>query len=280
MRMRALGPAAARALTRFNDRHPWSHNAHFHGWVLRRVPTGSSTVAEIGCGRGELAVALSCRSAQVIASDTDPAMREATLQRAAALGATNVLVGAAQLPELPSSSVDAVVMVAVLHHLPLRETLQHVSRVLAPGGRFLCVGLTRRESHTDTAWEIACAVSNPVIGVVKHPHANHAPAGPPPFPVRDPQPSLREVRAVAREDLPGARVRRREAFRYTLEWTRPPSADDEGGERDRAACSEASVHGIDTRRAGDDMKARWRNPVKGMGWYRAAKKAFRELPEA
>ncbi|WP_269148587.1 hypothetical protein [Kytococcus schroeteri] len=40
------------------------------------------------------------------------------------------------------------------------------------------------------------------------------------------------------------------------------------------------MHGIDTRRAGDDMKARWRNPVKGMGWYRAAKKAFRELPEA
>lgn len=27
------------------------------------------------------------------------------------------------------------------------------------------------------------------------------------------------------------------------------------------------------------MKARWRNPIKGMGWYAATKKAFAELPE-
>ncbi len=28
------------------------------------------------------------------------------------------------------------------------------------------------------------------------------------------------------------------------------------------------------------MKARWRNPIKGMGWYRATKAAFAELPES
>ncbi len=28
-----------------------------------------------------------------------------------------------------------------------------------------------------------------------------------------------------------------------------------------------------------DMKGRWRNPVKGMGWYRSTKRAFAELPE-
>lgn len=27
------------------------------------------------------------------------------------------------------------------------------------------------------------------------------------------------------------------------------------------------------------MKARWRNPIKGMGWYKATKKAFAEIPE-
>jgi hypothetical protein len=29
----------------------------------------------------------------------------------------------------------------------------------------------------------------------------------------------------------------------------------------------------------DAMKARWKNPVKGMGWYRKTKKAFASLPE-
>lgn len=29
-----------------------------------------------------------------------------------------------------------------------------------------------------------------------------------------------------------------------------------------------------------DMKGRWRNPIKGMGWYRQAKKDFAALPDA
>ena len=31
--------------------------------------------------------------------------------------------------------------------------------------------------------------------------------------------------------------------------------------------------------AHDDMKRRWRRPVAAMGWYRAAKRSFAELPE-
>lgn len=29
-----------------------------------------------------------------------------------------------------------------------------------------------------------------------------------------------------------------------------------------------------------EMKARWRHPVRAMGWYRATKKAFADLPGA
>ena len=32
-------------------------------------------------------------------------------------------------------------------------------------------------------------------------------------------------------------------------------------------------------RALKDMKGRWKNPIKGMGWYRATKKAFAGLPD-
>jgi hypothetical protein len=30
----------------------------------------------------------------------------------------------------------------------------------------------------------------------------------------------------------------------------------------------------------DAMRSRWRNPVKGMGWYRQAKRDFAALPES
>lgn len=29
-----------------------------------------------------------------------------------------------------------------------------------------------------------------------------------------------------------------------------------------------------------DMQGRWKNPLKGMGWYMSTKKAFAALPEA
>ena len=40
------------------------------------------------------------------------------------------------------------------------------------------------------------------------------------------------------------------------------------------------VKGGDTvhEAAAADMKGRWRNPIKGMGWYRQAKKDFTALP--
>ena len=33
------------------------------------------------------------------------------------------------------------------------------------------------------------------------------------------------------------------------------------------------------RPAREAMKGRWRNPVAGMGWYRATRRAFAALPE-
>jgi len=31
--------------------------------------------------------------------------------------------------------------------------------------------------------------------------------------------------------------------------------------------------------ARNDMKGRWKHPIKGMGWYKDTKKAFADLPE-
>lgn len=31
--------------------------------------------------------------------------------------------------------------------------------------------------------------------------------------------------------------------------------------------------------ANDDMRGRWKRPIKGMGWYRQVKKDFAALPE-
>ncbi|MGO1340999.1 MAG: methyltransferase domain-containing protein, partial [Cellulosimicrobium funkei] len=119
---------------------------------------------------------------------------------------------------------DAVTMVAVLHHLELDEALRHARDLLAPGGRLLVVGLARVATPRDLAVDVASALLNPLVGLVKHPRrARPEDSGPdaPDMPVRDPRHTVDEVARTARALLPGARVRRRLFFRYTLEWTAP-----------------------------------------------------------
>lgn len=54
----------------------------------------------------------------------------------------------------------------------------------------------------------------------------------------------------------------------------PPYEDQDQHLKDAEKAGQA-----DHQQARDEMKGRWRNPIKGMGWYRATKKAFAELPE-
>ena len=212
------GGRASTAMAALNARHPWSHNDHFHPWILTRLPTGARRAIDVGCGRGSLLAVLADHVDEVVGTDVDPQMREAAARRCA--GLPGVEVSSTPLADL-EGPVDVVTMVAVLHHLDLREALVDVRRLLAPGGRFLCVGLAVPEGPHDQAWDVVSMLTNPVIGFVKHPWP--ATSGPrlPDVPVRDPELSLREVVAVAEEVMPGVVVRRRLGFRHTLEWTRP-----------------------------------------------------------
>lgn len=209
----------AGALQRLNQRHPWSHNDAFHPWILTRLPARRDLAIDVGCGQGELAALLVEPFARVHATDLDAGMRAAAQRRCA--GLDNVVVDDTSLAAMADTSADLITMIAVLHHLELEPALEHIARVLRPGGRFLCVGLARPASLTDHAWDLASSVTNPVIGLVRHPWPADDDLLTPAFPVADPRQTFGEIRTAARAVLPGAALTRRLAFRYTLEWTKP-----------------------------------------------------------
>lgn len=231
--------AGGRWLRRINDRHPWSHNDHFHGWVLRRLPSRRRRVLDVGCGRGLLLSRLRGNFEEVLGVDADAAMAAASTERFA--GDPAVSVRRARFEEV-DGELDTITMVAVLHHLPLEPALRHAAGLLAPGGRLLVVGLARAESLTDLAWDLRSSLLNPLVGLIKHPQRVRIPVDDggggsdsrgsdssdseiaddePAMPVRDPTETFAEISRTARAVLPGARLRRRLFFRYTLEWTRP-----------------------------------------------------------
>jgi SAM-dependent methyltransferase len=217
-----------RWLARFNARHPWSHNEHFHGWILRNLPARRRAAVDVGCGTGVLAGKLAPHFARVIGIDADASMAAAASARLAHVrGLTIRRCGFEHFASAAGDGeADLITMVAVLHHLDLGDTLPRIPGLLAPGGRLLVVGLARVNSLPDLAADLISAAANPVMGLIKHPRparpAEGSAAGQPVMPVRDPAATLAEITAAARAHLPGATLRRRLFFRYTLRWDKPP----------------------------------------------------------
>jgi len=226
--------AAARWLDAVNARHPWNHNEHFHGWILRNLPARRRVAVDIGCGTGVLAGRLAQRFARVTGIDADAAMAAAASARLAR--DPGVTIRHCRFEEFAAADgdgdgdgdADLITMVASLHHLGLDDTLARIPALLAPGGRLLVVGLARADSLPDLAVDLVSAAANPVVGLVKHPRradpATEPAAGQPAkpaMPVRDPATTFAEISAAARARLPGATIRRRLFFRYTLRWDKP-----------------------------------------------------------
>jgi len=212
------GGSAAEAMRALNARHPWSHNDHFHSWIMANLPVHRQAALDVGCGRGELLAALAPAFDDVVGTDLDARMREQASSRCA--GLRNVAIHDHDLTQL-AGPFDLVTMVAVLHHLKIQQALREVRRVLAPGGRFLVVGLAPPRTARDHLWDLASSVTNPIIGYVKHPWPHQTGAQPPPFPVAEPTLSFDQVHRHVTEVMPSAVMRHHLGFRHTIAWTRP-----------------------------------------------------------
>jgi SAM-dependent methyltransferase len=221
-----LMAGAGRWLGRVNARHPWHHNEHFHGWILRNLPARRRAAVDVGCGTGVLAGKLAASFARVTGIDADAGMAAAASARLA--HDPVVTIRRCRFEDFAAAAsdgeADLITMVAVLHHLDLDDTLARIPGLLAPGGRLLVVGLARVNSLPDLAVDLISAAANPVMGLIKHPRpARPQPpaAGQPVMPVRDPATTLAQIAAAVRAQLPGATIRRRLFFRYTLRWDMP-----------------------------------------------------------
>jgi SAM-dependent methyltransferase len=95
------------------------------------------TVLDYGCGNGENSLPLVNRGARVIGIDVSGDLLDLARQRLALHGLADratFLAGSAHDLPLPDRSVDAVMGIAILHHLDLDLAAREVHRVLKPGG--------------------------------------------------------------------------------------------------------------------------------------------------
>jgi len=121
----------------------------FHLAALPAFADPEWTVADLGCGTGQLTAALAPFVRHVIAIDASAAMLQAARKRLQ--GLVNVELRRGDLETLPidDERVDAATLALVLHHLPEPEhALREVARVLKPGGRVLIVDMLPHERES------------------------------------------------------------------------------------------------------------------------------------
>jgi SAM-dependent methyltransferase len=186
----------------------FNHNDFYHPFLLRQVPPNCRRALDVGCGTGRFARLLATRSSEVDAVD-----RSAEMISAAA-PAPNVTFVHADIRDLDlAAGYDFISCIAAIHHLPFAETVTRLRDALAPGGVLAIIGLSRL-SPGDLPLRVIAFWPNRVRLVLGRPRGDPHP------PVMDPDLTLPEIRAHARELLPGAVIRRRLYFRYSLVYRR------------------------------------------------------------
>lgn len=195
-------------------RDRWNHNIEYGLELAERAPLTARDVLDVGCGEGWLARELSRRFDHVVGLDPD----EASITVARASDETekvDYLAGELLTYPFEPTSFDFIACVATLHHMDEEAGLRRMAELLRPGGTLAVVGLARSRTPVDVAWDVAGAVSTRIHRITKTYWETSAPkVWPPPH-------SYGELRAIAREVLPGSTFRRRPLWRYVLTWTKP-----------------------------------------------------------
>ncbi|MFB6872330.1 class I SAM-dependent methyltransferase [Streptomyces sp. NPDC056323] len=210
-------PRVLRALEQFHATHPWDHNAHYHRWILRRLPRRFDSALDVGSGSGDLARLLASRAGAVHGIDVDPAILARARELTAPTAPVTFSVGDA-LKEVPPGPYDVITCVATIHHMPFSDALTHFRQHLAPGGTLVVVGLSRPYSRSDHLIDAVAVPSNVAMAWIKNKGRKAPRPASMTAPTRPATMTFADIVRDARQALPGARLRRRLFWRYTLVW--------------------------------------------------------------
>ncbi|UPT47156.1 class I SAM-dependent methyltransferase [Streptomyces sp. WAC00303] len=174
---------------------------------------------DVGSGSGDLARLLATRAQLVHGIDADPAIVDRARERTAPGAPVTFFVGDA-LEDVPSGPYDVITCVATIHHMPLTDALTRFRERLAPGGTLIVVGLYRPRSPSDHLIDAVAIPSNIAMAWIKNKGRKAPRPAAMTAPTRPATTTFPDIVRDARLVLPGARLRRRLFWRYTLVWNR------------------------------------------------------------
>jgi SAM-dependent methyltransferase len=196
-------------------------NNHYHNFLLRHLPAQCQNVLEIGCGKGEFSRRLAATSKLVIALDLSPEMIRMARERSAHLPNVEFKIADVMSYDLPRAGFDCIASIATLHHLPLREGLLKMKAALKPGGVLLILDLFEPAGLVDALLNPVAMSLSISLRLMHHGRLRPSRA------VRDAwaaherhdvYPTMKEVRTLCADILPGAEIKKHLLWRYSIIW--------------------------------------------------------------
>ena len=205
------------------DDEGWTANNHYHRLLLKHLPAECGNALEIGCGTGAFARELARRCGHVIGLDLSTEMIRVARSRAEQFENLEFELADAMRYDFPRSHFDFVCSIATLHHLNQRELLLKIKDALKPRGVLVILDLVQSSSLSERVMDV---VGLGVSGSLRLIHNGRL--QPPPEARKaweqhgkhDHYLTLKQIRALADEILPGASVQRQLLWRYTLVYCR------------------------------------------------------------
>ena len=204
----------------------WTHNNHYHPFLLDHIPAQCDKALEIGCGSGAFSRLLAERSRHVLGLDLAPEMVRIAQERSKNCPNVEYQIVDILQWDFPCEKYDCIASIATFHHLPLELMLQKAKDALRPGGVLLILDLFKSETLADHLVDI---ISVPVhlflrlakTGKLRESEAVRAAWAA--HGVHDVYLPLSFIRQACSEVIPDARVQRHLMWRYSIIWKKTVS---------------------------------------------------------
>jgi SAM-dependent methyltransferase len=201
----------------------WTHNNHYHPFLLKHLPPRIESALDVGCGVGTFSRLLAARAERVLGLDLSPEMIRIARERSTAFPNIEYQVADVLQSDFAPASFDCIASIATLHHMALNAVLPLLANALKPGGTLLILDLYQAESTGDLLYGALGIPVGFVYGKLNHhePDSEAARQAWEEHGSGDNYTRISDVRRVARDLLPGAQIRKHVLWRYSLVWRKP-----------------------------------------------------------
>lgn len=187
----------------------WNHNTIYHKEILKNLPKSRISALDIGSGLGCFSGKLSSLFSNVISLEPD----KDSISKAMSLYPENNITfinSAFDKHDFGCNKYDFITLIASIHHMDFKATLNKSLTLLNPEGKLVILGLYRERSPVDLLISLIAIIPNLIMNTITDTNPLTS------MITQLPKMSIREIKREAKSILGSFKFKRHLFWRYSL----------------------------------------------------------------